>query len=273
MKIAYCSDLHLEIGGTIELLNTERADVLVLAGDIVPIYLLQRSPHRDKLISFFEKTANNFEHVVYVFGNHEYYGGDIDLAIETARATFCHIDNLYILDNQIVTIGGIDVIGSTMWTDFDGEDPVKMLAAGQMMNDFRAIEKSSRPVYFKRTNGDTATRSAKLTPTDTVEIHRASYNAVDELLTNSERPAIVVTHHAPSYLSSHPRYLNDPLNSSFCCDCSELILKHPHIKVWIHGHTHDDFNYTISDTNVVCNPRGYPREQTFSNFSLNYFEV
>ena len=31
-------------------------------------------------------------------------------------------------------------------------------------------------------------------------------------------------------------------------------------KYWIHGHTHIPCQYDLGDTRVVCNPRGYPRE-------------
>ena len=32
--------------------------------------------------------------------------------------------------------------------------------------------------------------------------------------------------------------------------------------LWIHGHTHTAFDYTVRGTRVVCNPRGYAGEQT-----------
>ena len=27
--------------------------------------------------------------------------------------------------------------------------------------------------------------------------------------------------------------------------------------LWLHGHTHESFDYNIKNTRVVCNPRGY----------------
>ena len=27
--------------------------------------------------------------------------------------------------------------------------------------------------------------------------------------------------------------------------------------LWIHGHTHESFDYEIGKTRVICNPRGY----------------
>ena len=31
-------------------------------------------------------------------------------------------------------------------------------------------------------------------------------------------------------------------------------------RLWIHGHTHAPCNYTVGETQVICNPRGYPGE-------------
>jgi hypothetical protein len=30
-----------------------------------------------------------------------------------------------------------------------------------------------------------------------------------------------------------------------------------HACLWVHGHTHDSFDYVVNGTRVVCNPRGY----------------
>jgi hypothetical protein len=35
----------------------------------------------------------------------------------------------------------------------------------------------------------------------------------------------------------------------------------PSAVLWIHGHTHESFDYVVNGTRVVCNPRGYaPRD-------------
>jgi hypothetical protein len=31
----------------------------------------------------------------------------------------------------------------------------------------------------------------------------------------------------------------------------------PSVSLWIHGHTHESFDYVVNSTRVVCNPRGY----------------
>ena len=73
---------------------------------------------------------------------------------------------------------------------------------------------------------------------------------------------IIVSHHAPTRRSVHEKYHNDPLNVCFANDLEKQILnmKKPP-KLWIHGHTHDDFDYMIGDTRVICHPRGYKNER------------
>ena len=68
-------------------------------------------------------------------------------------------------------------------------------------------------------------------------------------------PTVVITHHAPSPRSIHPRFAGSPLNGCFVSDASRLL--DGRATLWIHGHTHDSFDYVTGDTRVVCNPRGY----------------
>jgi hypothetical protein len=86
---------------------------------------------------------------------------------------------------------------------------------------------------------------------------------------------VVVGHHAPSKLSTKPKYQNDTMmNGAYSSDLSEFILDRPMIKVWTHGHTHDKFDYMIGSTRIVCNPRGYvDYEDSADNFELQYIEV
>ena len=49
-------------------------------------------------------------------------------------------------------------------------------------------------------------------------------------------------------------------NGSFCSDLDDLILNHPQIKYFSHGHTNSSFRYRINECEVICNPKGYPGE-------------
>lgn len=273
MKLAIASDLHLEHDINIKLTNDQQADVLILAGDIVPISLLQHGKHRNKYIQFFKDAAAQFKIVLYVVGNHEYYGGDVSTDVNSAREILGSINNLTILDDEDFSMAGVTFIGSTLWTDFDDRDPIKMMVAKRTMNDYKAVEYSGNPVSFRRQDGTFTSRPAKLTPEDTAEFYQISYDFIDNVAQICQEKVVVIAHHAPSYLSSHARYAGDPLSSAFCSDSTDLMERNPNIKLFIHGHTHDSFDYLVYDTRVICNPRGYPHEQSFLNFSLKYLEV
>ena len=74
-------------------------------------------------------------------------------------------------------------------------------------------------------------------------------------------PCVVITHHAPSMKSIHEKYANDTeLNTLYASDMEYLMSNN--VKLWIHGHTHNSFDYTVGNTRVVCNPVGYPQERS-----------
>jgi hypothetical protein len=72
-------------------------------------------------------------------------------------------------------------------------------------------------------------------------------------------PTVVITHHAPSPRSIHPRFAGSPLNACFVSD-AERLLRGRRAALWIHGHTHDSFDYAVNGTRVLCNPRGYAKD-------------
>ena len=84
--------------------------------------------------------------------------------------------------------------------------------------------------------------------------------------TEHNGPAVLLGHHAPSHQSIHERYRGEAImNGAFCSNLDEFILAHDRIKLWIHGHVHNTFDYYIGDTRIVCNPHGYPNEHNTFN--------
>lgn len=247
MRVQFVSDLHLEFpasGGTLALENVEgRTDLLVLAGDICTA----KKAARGEFEPFFRHCAETFPRVVYIAGNHEFYGGDIEDAHDQLRAAVRVFPNISYLDRESVCVGAFNVWGATMWTDCNGnhETTKQMLKYG--MNDYRAISCKSKQHW-------------KLQPEDTYAIHKESLAALERHLEAAEGPTLVVTHHAPTRLSLHPRYANDDfMNGGYQSDLIWLMQKYPGIPFWIHGHTHDSFCYKAPGTETIvrCNPRGY----------------
>lgn len=278
MKIAICSDLHLEFGD-LDLHNTENADVLILSGDILVANELQDFRNEDGMVipvmqsahdrgkrynDFIVRCCERFPHVVYVMGNHEHYHGDFAKSAKIIRGTFGDLKNFHFLDKEWKIINGVRFFGGTLWTDMNKEDPVTLFQIQNVMNDYRIIKNTL------------VGENCKFKPQDTVEEHYDFRRKLDDMLAlNDNLPVVVVGHHAPSKQSTHPRYKQDVImNGAYSSNLDEFILDRREIKLWTHGHTHEPFDYMIGTTRIVCNPRGYmDYEQRADDFELKYVEV
>ena len=284
MKIAVCSDIHLEFG-TISLENTENADVLILSGDIcVANDLKERDSYNlkgendksNQYHTFFEECCARFPSVVYIAGNHEHYHGDYAKSIGVIRTHLGYLSNLHVLDKESVILNEHLFIGGTLWTDMNKEDSNTLYRIKGYMNDYRIIQNSNEVVHFKDEDGNFHTRTAKFSPEDSVKDHKAMLEVIKTTIAkHPTMPVVVVGHHSPSKQSTKPRYEKDVMvNGAYSSDLTEFILNHPQIKVWTHGHTHHEFDYMIGSTRIVCNPRGYiGYEYEADNFKLKFVEV
>jgi predicted phosphodiesterase len=303
MKIAICSDVHLEFG-QLDLQNTENADVLVLSGDICTATDLRvtdsilSSAKTDRYLEFFTQCSRNFPHVVYIMGNHEHYHGDFATSASILRDAMKQCgDNIHFLDKEVWEHGDYVFIGGTLWTDMNKEDEMTMRYVERRMNDFQICKNSLRQVNYrtndpvldaegnqvKDENGNPKykasfhVRDAYLSPADAVEDHKAMMKVIQEAYDAVPpwKTVVVCTHHAPSKGSEHPRYRTEQLmNGAYNSQLDQFILDRPGIKLWTHGHTHEDFDYMVGSTRVVCNPRGYINyEDRADRFQLRVVEV
>jgi len=295
MKIAVCSDLHLEFSH-IKLKNIENADVLILSGDIcVAADLMDftnltpdpmRSSKSDRYHEFFRTCSNEFPHFLYVAGNHEHYRGDFKTTLSELKSKLGYLKNLHILDKETFTLNDVTFIGGTLWTDMNDRDPLTMHAIRTMMNDFRIIKNSNKMVSYKTYSPDPKDstkevvkfneRPATFSPEDAVEEHDKMLSYVQHVVEGKyDQKFVVVGHHTPSHVSCHPKYKDDTLmNGGYHSNLYQFILDRPQIKLWTHGHTHELFDYQLGSTRVVCNPRGYDGyEELADNFTLKYVEV
>lgn len=284
MKIAVCSDLHLEFGA-ISLENKDNADVLVLSGDIcIAKDLIVRDPYEisghtrsSKFHEFFQECCARFPHVIYIMGNHEHYHGDYAKSIDNLRTHLDYLENLYILDKQVMAIDDVTFVAGTLWTDMNREDPVTMVNIRGYMNDYKIIENSGTvPVSFRDQDGNFHTRVAKFTPQDSVDDHKAMLEVIDTACQALPNGKIVVCgHHSPSKQSTKPQYEDNVMvNGAYSSDLTQFILDRPQIKLWTHGHTHHVFDYMIGSTRIFCNPRGYIHyEDQADHFELLTVEV
>ena len=294
MKIAVCSDLHLEFGD-LDLHNDENADVLILGGDIfVAKDLLSHGDvipatksvqeRAERYNDFIVRCSERFKHVILIMGNHEHYHGDFAETAKIIKGAFGDLHNVYFLDKDWRIINGVLFFGGTLWTDMNKEDPVTMAMMPGTMNDYRGVNNSARSVQYRvpslaEDNPDGWTyreRPARFQPADSVADHREFLRALDIALNlHGNLPVVVCGHHAPSKASTHPRYKNEELvNGAYSSNLDEFILDRRQIKLWTHGHTHEDFDYMIGTTRIVCNPRGYDGYEAKADaFKLKYVEL
>lgn len=278
MKIAYASDIHLEFGD-IELKNTENAEVLILAGDILvakdlfyhdDVHTLGerviKMGKSDRFHKFFEEICSEFPHVIFICGNHEHYHGDITKTYDELYDKLQRFENLHIMDKSIFELNGVTFFGGTLWTDMNKRDPITLWDMNKWMNDFKIIKNSSRMI--------SGYKPAKFTPEDSIDEHQDFIIKLEKVLKEQET-VIVVGHHAPSPLSIHEDYKHDTImNGAYCSRLDEFIINNPKIKAWFHGHVHNEFDYMIGSTRILCNPRGYiNHEKRANDFQLKYIVI
>ncbi len=234
MKLHILSDLHLSTG-PVEPPPTD-ADVVVLAGD------LARPAAALAWATRFAKP------VLYVPGNHEFYGGSLDGTVAELRR-LARGTNVHVLDNDELVLDGVRFLGSTLWSDFRLDDTAERRAvaidtAQRLVRDFSRIRLAEGA-------------DALFSPAEsTLRFDRNAAWLDARLHAPFTGPTVVVTHHAPSPRSIDPRFVGSPLNAAFVSDAEHLI-DGRRAALWIHGHLHDSFDYVVNGTRVLCNPRGY----------------
>lgn len=219
MKIAICSDLHLEfremLFGNILSPKAKRilgfpekldADCLVIAGDLHP-----EKHKREKFIKDYE------DHygipVLFVAGNHDYYGSDFP-------------DDL----GEIWKINGKTIAGTTLWTKLD----LSSISFTRLMSDFAVIKNISIDKWN--------------------DLHHKQ-----KLFLEKINPDVVITHHCPTNNHIHQKYIGNHLNRFFSSNID--MSPFTNCKLWISGHTHEDFDFVSNNIRFVVNPLGYPNEK------------
>ncbi|MFI8383262.1 metallophosphoesterase [Pseudomonas sp. NPDC079086] len=241
MKIHLLSDLHNEFSRFVpEVLD---ADVVILAGDI---------DVKNRGVDWARQTFPG--PVLYVPGNHEFYGGHLSRTLEKMR--MAQDDRVRVLDRDEVIISGVRFLGVTTWTDFSatGNQPLAVMVAQQRMSDFRQI----------RTDNYRRIRAADLI--EQAALARSWLRC--KLSDGHAGPTVVITHHAPllQSLRENP-HSGTHLDAAYANHWDDL-MGYDQVALWLHGHSHVAADYSAGGTRVVCNPRGYPGEQTNFNPGL-----
>jgi Icc-related predicted phosphoesterase len=244
MRLQILSDLHVDAGGLHRPQLAPAVDVLVVAGDVCA----GTEAGFQVLRQYVPATTP----IIMVLGNHEFYGFGFAQELARARAS-ARAHNIDLLENDTAIIGTARFVGATLWTDYElfgadhRDDCMRTAAMG--LNDHRLIG---------LTTGGRSDR--RFQPHDALALHQQSRTYLHETLAIPHAgPTVVVTHHAPHTNSVAAPYRNSLLSAAFVSDLSDLIDAHQP-KLWVHGHTHTSFDYHVGNTQIICNPAGYGRE-------------
>lgn len=244
MNFQIASDLHLEFRSGVSI--RRNAPLLVLAGDICPA----AEPFFTHAIS---AVAEPFDAVMYVPGNHEYYGfGSSPAAVDAHIERLCYsqLRNVIFMNKRRVDIGGFAYIGATLWTNCPSDE--------SKLNDFGYID------------------SGDFSPARMNALHREHRDWIKSAIKQSKRDgmtgAVVITHHAPDkmlakYATDNPRSKGDISSFYYANDMAD-VTRDPFVQVFVHGHTHEAYRMQpkANAPIYVSNALGYPEERTgYSN--------
>lgn len=235
MKIQYCSDLHLEFPENKKYIldnpiNPE-ADILILAGDIIPFVVMDK--HND----FFDYISSNFKMTFWIPGNHEYYYYNI---IEKSGVLDIKIrENIFLVNNCVKEVLGVNIIFSTLWSNIS---EARRWVIQQSLSDFKVIKYNDRLFNVDDYN----------------ILYQESLKFLQKTLVGkSDNKTVVVTHHAPTFINYPEKYANSNINEAFASELSNFI-EDSNIDYWIYGHHHTNISdFQIGKTKLLTNQLGY----------------
>jgi len=247
MVLQYCSDLHLEFRENKQFLNQyplqPKAEILILAGDIVPFTEI------DKRKDFFHYLSDNFKLTYWLPGNHEYYYSDASERSGTINEKIR--DNIFLVNNISFQHNDVRLIFSTLWSKIS---PVNEWQIERSISDFQVIKFDGH--FFSVCNFN--------------QLHSDSLNFIEkELGQYNAGKTVVVSHHVPTFLNFPSQYKGSILNEAFVVELFPLI-ESSSINYWIYGHHHSNTpDFSIGNTVLLTNQMGYVRNEENQDFRLD----
>lgn len=261
MKLQILSDLHIDSyaiqSHPIGHIPKTDADVVLVAGD---------TANSDTGMPWLQEQAARLQvPLITVAGNHEYFDEDV-LHFDHKLATWDNYNadtaqGVRVLQCQHIDIGEIRILGCTLWTDYQyqaNEDT--MVAARRFMRDYKQIYADNE----------------LFSPEVSIKIHTYQRRWLKQALITAKqlgKKTVVMSHHSISPLSVSEKYATLPSNAAFVSDLSAWMYEPWAPTLWVHGHTHEAFNYRIGNTRVVVNPRAYPNEVSSTTIAFAWDRV
>ena len=244
MTIQYCSDLHLELPENTKWLKANplvpAADVLVLAGDIIPFTEIELC------YDFFSFLSDHFKATYWLPGNHEYYGSDVTQRSGPFREAIR--PNVFLLNNEVEQIGETSLIFSTLWSHIG---PSAEWTVARSVSDYRAITYDCEPFRPLHSN----------------YLHLQCRQFIEQAVAVATTASIVVaTHHVPTFMHYPKQYKGSVINEAFATELYDYIEQSP-ISAWIYGHHHSNsLEFLIGNTRMLTNQLGYVRRREYYGF-------
>jgi predicted phosphodiesterase len=250
LKIQIASDLHIELIDKNKQMRKflrmikPSAPYLALMGDICYFQ------DYDLLYDIFNNLSILFKKIIYIPGNHEYYTKvpeDYKYLLYRAKS-IAKGTNVIILDNDVIMLEGVKIIGSTLWSNIPR---IHYQYMKNYMNDYKEIYKLDD------------NKIVKINPEDTVNLHKESIKFIQKELYKSydkKEKVLILTHHAPlTRNTSSEKYEGRIGNTGFATNLDYLFFNN--INTWIFGHTHYTCNFKYKNTNIISNPKGYSSDK------------
>jgi hypothetical protein len=260
MRIQLFSDLHLERYPDFQPQFGPDVDVVVLAGDIGSYQSGTRLDTGDFGLERFSplRPGGPCSKVLYVPGNHEFDALEFDETYARLRAT-CDRLGITWLEREVVTLGRVRFVGTTLWSDFGAIAGKESSMARQI----QSLNKAYRAANYYLSKNTTLKLGEPVLAEGIREMSLECQAWLrDALAVPFDGTTVAVTHFAPSLLSADPRYGLTPGTAGFCNALDDLF---PLADVWMHGHLHCINDYIVQGRRdeqpwtcrVVANPLGY----------------
>lgn len=261
MKLQILSDLHIDSYSKRQqpLGNIPQtdADIILVAGD---------TANSDSGMVWLQEQARiNNKPLLTIAGNHEYFSEDI-LNFDQRLLRWDNFDKdtfkgLRVLQCRQFDIDEVRILGCTLWTDYQ----------------YNATEETRDSVMsFMRDYRQIRAGDQLFTPEISMQIHAKHRAWLKQALIDAYeegKTVVVMSHHSVSPKSVSPKYAGMPSNAAFVTDFSHWMRKSWAPKLWVHGHTHEAFDYVEGNTRVVVNPRAYPGEVSSTELAFDWSKV
>ncbi len=267
MRIQLLSDLHLERQPDFCPQPIANVDVLVLAGDIGSYQPGSRLTSDDFGLTRFSplRPGAPWPYVLFVPGNHEFDSLEFEATYVRLRET-CERLGITWLEREVVTLGHVRFVGTTLWTDFEAFASQETTLTRQLQMRDKAYRAAN---FYLRKNTTLQHGEPLLAEAMRTMALQCQAWLREALAVPFDGTTIAVTHFAPSLRSADPRYGLTPGTAGFCSALDDLL---PLAQIWMHGHLHCPNDYTVKGEKngqpwacrVVANPLGYANkgEQT-----------